>query len=246
MDRMLYVAMAGAKETALTQARNMHNLANANTIGFKSSLDAFTSRDVRGPVYDTRTYTLTQDLRVDFSPGPLQATGRDLDVAVQGPGWIAVQAPDGSEAYTRAGDLQIDAVGLLTTGTGLPVLGDGGPIAVPPFETLEIGSDGTISIRPLGQGGDVLAQVDRIKLVNPDTADLYLGEDGLIRHAEEAELPADAQVGLLRGMLESSNVSTVEAMVNMIDLSRHFEMQIKMMRTAKDNDEAAASLLRMT
>jgi flagellar basal-body rod protein FlgF len=157
-----------------------------------------------------------------------------------------VQAPDGTEAYTRAGDLQIDAVGLLTTGTGLPVRGDGGPIAVPPFETLEIGSDGTISIRPLGQGGAVLAQVDRIKLVNPNTAELYLGEDGLIRHAEEAELPADAQVGLLRGMLESSNVSTVEAMVNMIDLARNFEMQIKMMRTAKDNDEAAASLLRMT
>ena len=246
MDRMLYVAMAGAKETALAQSRNIQNLANANTTGFKASLDAFASRPVKGPVYDTRAYILTQDLRVDFSPGPLQATGRDLDVAVQGQGWIAVQAPDGTEAYTRAGDLHIDPMGLLTTGTGLPVLGDGGPIAVPPFETLEIGIDGTITIRPLGQGGEVLAQVDRIKLVNPDTAQLSLGEDGLIRHAEGVEQPADAGVTLMRGMLESSNVSTVEAMVNMIDLARHFEMQIKMMQTAKENDAASAKLLSMT
>ena len=246
MDRMLYVAMSGAKETALAQARNTQNLANASTTGFKASLDAFASRPVTGPGHDTRTYAVAEDMRVDLSPGPLQATGRDLDVAVQGEGWIAVQAPDGGEAYTRAGDLRVDSVGLLTTGTGLPVLGDGGPIAVPPFETLEIGSDGTISIRPLGQEANTLAQVDRIKLVNPDPAELVRGEDGLIRHAQRLEQPPAAGVNLVNGMLEASNVNTVEAMVRMIDLARHFEMQVKMMKTAEDNDAASASLLRLS
>jgi flagellar basal-body rod protein FlgF len=246
MDRMLYVAMSGAKETALAQARNTQNLANASTTGFKASLDAFASRHVTGPVHETRTYAVAEDMRVDLSPGPLQATGRDLDVAVQGEGWIAVQAPDGGEAFTRAGDLRVDSVGLLTTGTGLPVLGDGGPIAVPPFETLEIGSDGTISIRPLGQEANTLAQVDRIKLVNPDPTELVRGEDGLIRHAQGLEQPPDAGVNLVNGMLESSNVNTVEAMVRMIDLARHFEMQVKMMKTVEDNDAASASLLRLS
>jgi flagellar basal-body rod protein FlgF len=246
MDRMLYVAMSGAKETALAQARNTQNLANASTTGFKASLDAFASRPVIGPGHDTRTFAVTEDMRVDLSPGALQATGRDLDVALQGEGWIAVQAPDGAEAYTRAGDLRVDSVGLLTTGTGLPVLGDGGPIAVPPFQTLEIGSDGTISIRPLGQEANTLAQVDRIKLVNPDPTELVRGEDGLIRHAQGLEQPPDAGVNLVNGMLESSNVNTVEAMVRMIDLARHFEMQVKMMKTAEDNDAASASLLRLS
>lgn len=246
MDRMLYVAMSGAQETSLAQARNTHNLANASTTGFKASLDAFSSRHVSGPVHETRTYAVAEDMRVDLSPGPLQATGRDLDVAVQDRGWIAVQAPDGSEAYTRAGDLRVDSMGQLTTGTGLPVLGDGGPVAIPPFQTLEIGSDGTISIQPLGQEANTLARVDRIKLVNPDPAELVRGTDGLIRHAEGLEQPPDAAVNLVSGMLEASNVNTVDAMVRMIDLARHFEMQVKMMKTAEDNDAASAALLRMS
>jgi len=246
MDRMLYVAMSGAKETALAQARNTHNLANASTTGFKASLDAFSSRHVSGPVHETRTYAVAEDMQVDMNPGSLQATGRDLDIAVQDRGWIAVQALDGGEAYTRAGDLQIDAFGQLTTGTGLAVLGDGGPVAIPPFETLEIGSDGTISIRPLGQEANTLARVDRIKLVNPDPAELVRGTDGLIRHVQGMEQPPDSGVNLINGMLESSNVNAVEAMVRMIDLARHFEMQVKMMKTAEDNDEASASLLRLS
>lgn len=246
MDRMLYVAMSGARETALAQARNTHNLANASTTGFKASLDAFESLPVAGPGQPTRTYAQTRDLPVDFTPGPLQATGRDLDVAVNGDGWIAVQAPDGTEAYTRAGDLRVDSVGLLTTGSGLQVLGDGGPIAIPPFETLEVGNDGTISIRPLGQDANALAFVDRIKLVNPDPAELVRGEDGLIRHTEDLAQPADAGVTLIGGMLESSNVNTVEAMVRMIDLARQFEMQVNLMKTAEDNDAASAGLLRVS
>lgn len=246
MDRMLYVAMSGAAETALAQARNTHNLANVSTTGFKASLDAFSSRHVTGPVHETRTYAVTEDMRTDLNPGSLQATGRELDVAVQDRGWIAVQAPDGGEAYTRAGDLQVDAFGQLTTGTGLPVLGEGGPVAIPPFETLEIGSDGSISIRPLGQEASTLARVDRIKLVNPDPAELVRGLDGLIRHVQGLEQPPDAGVTLVNGMLESSNVNAVEAMVRMIDLARHFEMQVKMMKTAETNDEASARLLRMS
>lgn len=246
MDRMLYVAMSGARETALAQARNTNNLANANTTGFRASLDVFASRPMEGPVYPTRTYAVTEGMGLDFSHGAIQSTGRELDFAINGEGWIAVLAPDGGEAYTRAGDLHVDAFGLLTTGTGLQVLGDAGPIAVPPYQSLEIGNDGTISIRPLGEEANVVAIVDRIKLVLPENNDLYLGEDGLIRHASGAPLEPDAQVILLSGVLESSNVNTVFAMVDMIEYARHFEMQIKMMKTAEDNASASASLLRMS
>ena len=246
MDRMLYIAMSGARETAVAQARNTNNLANANTTGFRASLDVFATRPMQGPVYPTRTYAITESMGLDFSHGAIQSTGRDLDFAIKGEGWIAVQAPDGGEAYTRAGDLHVDTFGLLRTGTGLQVLGDDGPIAIPPYESLEIGSDGSISIRPLGEEPNVIAVVDRIKLVLPDNADLYLGEDALVRHVSGEPLEPDAQVTLISGALESSNVNTVAAMVNMIELARHFEMQVKMMKTAEDNDSASATLLRMT
>lgn len=246
MDRMLYIAMSGAKETAFAQTSNSHNLANANTTGFRAALDVFETRPVVGPVFDSRSYIVREGKGIDFTHGPLQSTGRELDVAIRGEGWIAVQAPDGTEAYTRAGDLRVDALGQLSTGTGLPVLGDAGPIALPPFESLLIGNDGTISIRPLGAETNALANVDRIKLVLPDNDDLYRGEDGLIRHVDGEPLEPDAAVTLVHSMLEASNVNTVESLVTMIELSRHFEMQVKMMKTAEENDSASASLLRMS
>lgn len=245
MDRLLYVAMSGARETMLAQTVNTHNLANANTTGFRADLQAFQSLPVYGPGYPSRVYALTQSMDVDFNPGALLTTGRDLDVAINGDGWIGVQAPDGNEAYTRAGDFRIDSNGLLTTGAGHPVMGNAGPIAVPPFEKLEIGADGTLSIQPLGQNPNTLAVVDRIKLVDPDITSLMKGDDGLIRMRNaELALP-DARVRLQAGSLESSNVNSVESMVNMIRLARQFEIQIKMMSTAKENDEATTQLMRI-
>jgi flagellar basal-body rod protein FlgF len=171
------------------------------------------------------------------------ATGRDLDVAVQGSGFIAVEGPDGREAYTRAGDLRVDSNGQLRTGTGLAVLGEAGPVAIPPNASLLIGGDGTVSIVPLGQGPETRAEVGRIKLVNPATEELEKAQDGLFRMKDGSDAPADASARLMSGVLESSNVNVADAMVNMIELSRRFDMQVRAMKAAEDNGAVSARLL---
>jgi flagellar basal-body rod protein FlgF len=246
MDRLLYVAMSGAKETLRAQATNNHNLANASTTGFRADLAAFQSRPVEGPGYDSRVYATSARTGFDASSGSLISTGRDLDVAVRGDGFIAVQGLDGREGYTRAGDLRIEADGTLRTGTGLQVLGDAGPISVPPAASVMVGSDGGISIVPLGQGPETRAIVGRIKLVNPDPTQLDRGPDGLFRMRDGSEAPADAAVSLASGVLESSNVNVAEAMVNMIELARRFDLQVRAMRTAEEGGNAAAKLLSLT
>ncbi|TVS09790.1 MAG: flagellar basal body rod protein FlgF [Gammaproteobacteria bacterium] len=246
MDRLLYVAMSGARETQVAQAVTSHNLANASSHGFRATLAGASHVPLTGPGHAAaRAYAVTEGQGTDFTPGPLMATGRDLDVAIEGEGWIAVQAPDGGEAYTRAGDLRVDAFGLLTNGSGRPVMGDGGPIALPPFETLEVAGDGTISIRPLGQEAVGLAVVERIRLVNPPAGMLERGEDGLMRLANGAVAEAAADVRLMSGMLEGSNVNVIGSMVEMIQHARSFEIQIKMMGTAEENDRASSDLMRL-
>ncbi len=244
MDRMLYVAMSGAKETLLAQATNSHNLANANTTGFLADLQQFRSMPVFGDGYPTRVYAMSERPDIDFKSGSIIQTGRELDVALNGKGWIAVQAADGSEAYTRRGDLKLDANGQLMTGNGLPVIGNGGPIAIPPAEKIDIAPDGTISIRPLGQAVNELATVDQIKLINPDNADMEKGHDGLMRLKEGADTEPDSSLQLVSGALESSNVNVVDSMVDMIELSRRFEIQVKMMKTAEQMEEGSTSILR--
>jgi flagellar basal-body rod protein FlgF len=245
MDRLLYIAMSGAKETLRAQTANNHNLANASTTGFRADLSAFQSRPVVGPGFASRVYATNATTGWDTTSGAQLATGKDLDISLQGDGFIAVQAPDGSEAYTRAGDMRVDANGLLTNGAGHLVLGDSGPITVPPSTSMGIAPDGTISIVPLGQGPETTANVARIKLVNPDPRNVERGEDGLFRQRDGTDAPADAAVRISSGMLESSNVNVADAMVNMIELARHFDLQVKAMRTAEDNGAAAAQLLRM-
>lgn len=245
MDKFLYVAMSGAKETLRAQGSNSHNLANASTTGFRADLAAFMTRSIQGPGYDTRAYATTSTLGFNDQSGAIVSTGRDLDVAVNGDGWIAVQAPDGTEAYTRAGDLRIDTTGQLRNGAGHAVLGDDGPLIVPPSTSLMIGTDGSISIVPPGQGPETLATVGRIKLVNPQSAQLERGTDGLFRLREGAVAEPDAAVRVAPGSLESSNVNTAEAMVNMIELARRFDLQVRTMQNAEQNAKVAASLLRM-
>ncbi|MBB1073952.1 flagellar basal-body rod protein FlgF [Rhodoferax sp. 4810] len=234
MDRALYIAMSGARESLYAQAVNNHNLANANTTGFRQVLTFAYTRELRGPVYPTRDFVQNGDEPINFAKGTLQATGRDLDVAIQGDGFFAIQALNGGEVYTRAGELQIDPNGALRTTDGQAVLGDGGPITIPPAEKIVIGRDGTISIRPLGAAPNALATLDRLRLVNPPTANLERGEDGLFRTRDGAAVAADANVRIVTGMLETSNVNTVEALTRMIELSRHYETQVKMM-SAADN-----------
>ena len=245
MDRMLYVAMTGAKETLQAQAVNNHNLANASTTGFRAELSAFQSRAVDGSGYASRVYATNASTGWNNQSGALLSTGRDLDIAINGDGWIAVQGPDGKEAYTRAGDLQIDPNGNLTTGTGHPVLGDGGPINVPPYTSIFFARDGSISIVAQGQTPDTTATVERIKLVKPADSALVRGQDGLFRMKDGSDAPSDATVAIGSGTLESSNVNTADAMVTMIELARHFEMQVKAMRTAEENGAAAAQIMRV-
>ncbi len=244
MDRALYLAMNGAKQVQLHQATNTHNLANANTTGFRADFDAFNSLPVVGPGYATRVYNQDECSGVNYANGALQQTGRELDIAVNGQGFIEIQSPNGSSAYTRAGDLRVTSAGLLETGAGYPVMGNDGPIALPPFEKLEIGNDGTISILPVGQEATTLATIDRIKLVNANPEELVKDEDGLLRTVTGASIEADASVTVVSGVIEASNVNVVSELLDMIELTRNFEVHIKMMQSIEENDAATTQLLR--
>ncbi|MDH5765882.1 MAG: flagellar basal body rod protein FlgF [Gammaproteobacteria bacterium] len=248
MDKMLFIAMNGAKQAMQAQTNISHNLANVSTVGFKANLDAYSTWHVEGPGYDTRVYNQHDVTGYDLTTGSFSSTGRDLDVAVHGEGWIAVQATDGAEAYTRAGDLRISANGLLTNGVGHPVIGNAGPVVVPPAEKIEIGADGSISIIPVGQTADTMAILDRIKLVNPDSSLLVKGADGLLRFNDGQSNTAqpDASVNLVSGVIEHSNVNAVSELVDLIQNARQFEANIKIMRTAQESDEISSRLLRNT
>jgi len=246
MDRMLYVAMSGAKQNMLAQAINSNNLANISTTGFRADLAAARSMPLYGGSgFPTRVYSMTENPGIDFKQGAMSTTGRDMDIAVAGKGFITVQAPDGSEAYTRAGDLTADNAGVLQTGAGYMVLGEGGPITIPEAAKVDIGKDGTISITQVGDGGGGSTVIDRLKLVNPDIKDLKRNENGLfvLKNGENAE--ADDDVSVVSGTIETSNVNAASALVNMIELARQFEMQIKMLKTAEENNAQAVQMLKI-
>ncbi|MEL6868246.1 MAG: flagellar basal-body rod protein FlgF [Pseudomonadota bacterium] len=245
MDRMAYIAMTGARQTEIAQTVNSNNLANATTTGFRADLHGFSSLAVEGAGRPTRVNAINERFGTDFTQGMTVTTGRDLDVAIAGEGFLAVQAADGTEAYTRAGDLRLNNVGQLLTAKGDPVIGNGGPVAIPPSTSVTIGPDGTISVQPLGQGPQTLATVDRIKLVNPTTSELVKGTDGLFRRTDAAPFDADASVKVTPGALETSNVNVADALVTMIGLARHYEMQVKTIKTAEENADSAAALLRL-
>ena len=243
MDRLIYTAMTGAKHVFLQQAGTANNLANASTVGFKAQEHRFRAVPVQSEAMPTRAFVVDASVADVFDEGPLMFTGRNLDVAVQGRGWLAVQLPDGSEAYTRAGSLDVDVTGLLVTKSGNSVLGDGGPISVPPDNTIEIAPDGTVSVVPTFGARNNASAIARLKLVNPPEADLVRGADGLFRLRDGQQAPASETVKVASGALEGSNVNVTDAMVNLISLSRQFEMQIKMLQTADANAQRADQLL---
>lgn len=248
MDRILYTAMSGARQSMEQQSVVSNNLANATTSGFRAQLYALRAVPVQGDgQLDTRTSVVASTPGADFRAGPINATGRDLDVALQGDAWLAVQAADGSEAYTRRGDLQVDATGMLTSG-GRPVMGENGPVVVPLGASLSMGADGTISAIGAGEDPEALVQVARLKLVNGGDAELLRGSDGLFRSFSAASgvatpLAQDEQARLVSGSLEGSNVNPVESMVAMIDNARRYDMQFKVIESADENSRKADSLL---
>ena len=245
MDRLIYVAMSGAKQTLSQQGTVAHNLANASTSGYRAQTAALRAAQVLGDGLPTRSFVVDSTPGSDFTPGPIQHTGRDLDVAIEGAGWIAVQLPDGTEAYTRSGSLQVSVNGMLQTRTGLNVLGDGGPIAIPADTSVTVGRDGSVSTVPTGARPTQMIAIDRIKLVNPPAKELVRGDDGLFRLRSGAPAQPDATVKLQDRAVEGSNVSVVDAMVDMIALSRQFEMQMKLLQNADQNDQRASQLLSM-
>jgi flagellar basal-body rod protein FlgF len=246
MDRLIYTAMTGAKHALEQQATTSHNLANATTTGFRAQIDQFRAVPVQGAILSTRAFVVDSTTGSDFRAGAIQQTGRALDVAVQGDGWIAVQAADGSEAYTRNGSLKLDENGVLLTRDGLTVMGDGGPLSIPAGRNIAMGKDGTISLVPDGSEATGLTTVGRLKLVNPPEADLVRGDDGLFRLKDGEAADADPNVSLISGALESSNVNVVDEMVNMISLARQFDMQMKLLQHAENNDSKATQLLSMS
>ena len=245
MDKLIYTAMTGAKHILEQQATTAHNLANATTTGFKAQIDSFRAVPILGEGMPTRAFVVDATVGTDYRSGVIQQTGRDLDVAVQGDGWIAVQRPDGTEGYTRNGALQINEAGQLQTANGLNVIGDGGPIAIPPNTTISIGKDGSISGVNNGTTPLTTTPIARLKLVNPPASTLKRAEDGVFVTQNGQPAPADANVTVVGAALESSNVNVVETMVNMISLARQFEMQMKMLENAQNNAGKADQLLNM-
>jgi flagellar basal-body rod protein FlgF len=242
MDKALYIAMSAAKNNMLGQAVRSNNLANANTTGFRSDFEQARSMGVYyGEGLPTRAFALTESPQTNFAEGALIQTGRDLDVAVKGRGFIAVQAADGREAYTRAGSLYVDSAGVLRTGNNLPFMGNAGPMAIPEFQKLEVGLDGIVSIVGKGEAPDALVQVDQIKLVNPDESLLRKGADGLLYAEEDIGIGVD--VTLVSGFLEGSNVNPVDELTHILTLARQYEMSIKLMKTTEENSQASARLL---
>jgi len=243
MDRLIYTAMSGAKHILEQQAVTAHNLANVNTTGFRAEMNAFRAVPIVSEGMNTRAFVVETTVGADLTPGVLQQTGRPLDIAVQGPGFIAVQLPDGSEAYTRDGNLRVSANGQLQTRDGNDVMGDGGPIAVPPEVAITIAPDGTVSTVPTTGVPNAVATLGRIKLVNPTEPEITRGGDGLFRMKGGGQAEADINVQVAAGTLEGSNVNVVQAMVAMIENARQFDMQMKMMQNAESNARSATTLL---
>jgi flagellar basal-body rod protein FlgF len=238
MDRMIYLSMSGAKAALQRQDVLSNNLANASTTGFRAELMAFRAVPVRGDGASTRVYALESTPGYKAEQGPIQQTGRALDVAMNGNAWLGVQGLDGTEAYTRAGALEVSPEGVLVTQTGLQVNGAGGPISVPANAQVEIGADGTVTALTPGQKP---VSIGKLKLVTPE-APLTRGEDGLFR-GDAGDLDADPNARVTSGALEGSNVSAVATMVSMISAARQFEQQMKMLESAEKQDQTAQKLL---
>jgi len=243
MDKLIYTAMSGAKHMFGRQASIAHNLANAVSAGYRAEEHRLRAVPVVSESLPTRAFAVDASVANDMTPGPLKQTGRDLDVAVQGQGWLALAMPDGTEAYTRNGSLETNVNGVLQTRSGIPLQGDGGPISIPPDNTITIGQDGMISLKPTSGAQNIVTQVGTLKLVNPPETDLVRGADGLFRLRGGGVATADPNVQVAAGYIEGSNVNVVDQLVAMISLARQFETQLKLLSTAEQNDRAATQLL---
>jgi len=247
MDRLVYTALSGLKGQMDAQATIANNIANASTIGFRADRVNFERLMIKGDGHNSRLPSAETVVDMDRRAGTVVQTGRDLDVAITGDNWLGVQAADGSEAYTRRGDLRIAPSGVLETGDGFPVMGSGGPITVPPYEKIMIAEDGTLSIIPPGADPAAPPQViDQLKLVSDQGSKTVKGLDNLLHVRGGGALPADLEARVQTGSLEQSNVNLTQALVDMIENQRSYEVQANLLREAKNMDESSASLMRVS
>jgi len=245
MDKLIYSSLSAMRAAMARQTTTANNLANINTAGFRGEMSSSTALYLKGDGFDARATNSGEVVSADMSEGTVSETGRSLDVAIQGKdSLLAVQSREGDEAYTRRGDLKLSDSGLLTTGDGLPVLGDGGPITLPPYDKLTIAPDGTISIVPQGADPSQIQTVDRLKLVATNGTDIAKGLDGLFRPRNGGTLAPDPQANVRQGAIEGSNVNASATLIDMIEASRDWDMQVKMMSSAQDIDKASADLMR--
>lgn len=252
MDRMIYTAMSGARSVMQRQDTIANNLANASTPGYRAQTTAFRAVEAGAAAgsansaangASTRAFAVETSTGSDFTPGTMQRTGRELDLAIDGKGWFAVQGPDGREAYTRAGAMEVDAQGVLRSPGGRAVLGDGGPITIPPDSIVSVGTDGSVSATPATGPRSAVVTLGRIKLVNPAEQNMVKGDDGLFRTRDGKPAAADAAVSVSPRTLEGSNVNPIESMVGMISAARQFELQMRLLSTADQNAKSATQLL---
>ena len=245
MDRLIYNSLSALKGAAAKQAATANNLANAATPGFKADLSEAQALWLRGQSLDSRAAMSQEVVSADMRAGVVVSTGRPLDVAVANDALFAVQAPDGEEAYTRRGDFQLSDSGLLTTGDGRPVLGQQGPITLPPADSISIDTQGRISIVPAGGDPAQPQEVERLKLVSSAGVGATKGLDGLFRASNGGALPTDPDARVRTGQLESSNVSSTEALVDMIEASRAWDVQLKLLGDVRDLDTSTAQLMNL-
>ena len=245
MDRIVHSSLAALRAAMAQQASTANNLANAGTTGFRSDTSATRSTFLQagGQIYGARVTGTV--INANMAAGTLTQTGRNLDVALSGNALLAVQAPNGDESYTRRGDLQITDSGLVTTGDGHPVLGEGGPLTLPAAESVRIDDTGAVWIVPQGGDPDTPTQIDRLKLVSPAGSEIAKGLDGLFRVRDGGALPQDPEARVTSGSLEGSNVNTTQALVDMIEASRAWDTQINLINSAKDLDTSATDLMRL-
>ncbi|MGK2910745.1 MAG: flagellar basal body rod protein FlgF [Sphingobium sp.] len=246
MDRLVHTSLTAMRGAMTRQTAIANNLANANTVGFRAEIANASTQYIDGQTFKTRAQQAEQVIAADMNQGAVSETGNPLDVALNGDALLAVQAPDGSEAYTRRGDLKLSESGLLTTGNGDPVLGEGGPITMPAADSISIAKDGSIWIVPQGGEASQPQRIDALKLASPKGSDIRKGLDGLFRETNGGgALPQDPLATVTSGSVEGSNVNATSALVQMIEASRTWETQIKMINTAKDIDDGGASLMRL-
>ena len=245
MDRLIHTALTALRAAQTRQTVTANNLANASTTGFRAEIAGASSLWAAGAGLPDRAFASEEVRGADMRSGARTATGRPLDIAIDGDALLGVQTDDGDEGYTRRGDLVLDASGILTTGDGKPVIGDSGPVSLPPADSIRIGATGEIWVVP--EGGDPATPqlIDRLKLASPQGSVIVKGIDGLFRLRGGGVLPADPDARLAAATLEGSNVDASTALVDMIEASRGWDNQVKLLTTARDLDAATANLMRL-